>query len=145
MKRKWLLVIGSLAIVGIIGAILIYVFVYNKPHPDYAEADPDFRITATELFTEFQNNTTTANDNYNGKIVAVRGELSSVETTELQTIAVFAIDEGMFGDEGIRMSMLPEYSDQVSQYTPGSNIVIKGFCSGYNGTDVILEHCSIEE
>lgn len=145
MKRKWILIIGSLAIVGIIAAILIYVFVYNKPHPDYAEAEPEFRITATELYNDFRDNAMVANGKYNGKILAVEGSLSSVENTDEQTIAVFAIEEGLFGDEGIRMVMLPEYADRVAQYTPGSTIVVKGFCSGYNATDVILEHCSVVE
>ncbi len=145
MNKKWILVLGSLTIVGIIAAILIYVFVYNKPHPDYIKAKTDFSISATELFVEFQSDTQAANEKYNGKVLAVKGSLSSVETTDMQTIAVFAIEEGLFGDEGIRMSMLTEYSDKVSQYTPGGEITIKGYCSGYNETDVIMEHCSIIE
>lgn len=143
MKKKWLLILSSLAIVGITAAILTYVFVYNKPHPDYIKANPDFRIVASDLFMEFQSDALTANEKYNGKVLALIGSLSSVETTDTQTIAVFAIEEGLFGDAGIRMSMLTEYSDRVSQLTPGSKITIKGFCSGYNETDVIMEHCSI--
>ncbi len=143
MKKRWILLAGSLAIVGIIAAILIYVFVYNKPHPDYLKADSDYSITAADLFVEFQSDAQAANKKYNGKILAVKGSLDSVETTENQTIAVFAIEEGLFGDEGIRMSMLPESSTQLTQITPGSEIVIKGYCTGFNETDVIMEHCSI--
>ncbi len=145
MKKKWLLILSSLSIVGVISAILIYVFVYNKPHPDYIKSNPDFSILASDLFMEFQSDALIANEKYNGKVLALIGSLSSVETTDTQTIAVFAIGEGLFGDEGIRMSMLPEYSDKIQQYTPGSEIAIKGFCSGYNETDVIMEHCSIIE
>jgi len=47
----------------------------------------------------------------------------------------------MFGNEGVRVSMLQ--NEQLSEITTGQNITLKGFCTGYNQTDVVLEHGSI--
>lgn len=143
MKRKWVMALGILFVIGVIAAVLIYIFVYNKPQPDYAKKDPDITVTAAELFGQFRENPSQASTKYTGKVLAVKGELSSVENTDSQIIGVFALDEGMFGEEGIRFAFIPEYSDEVIETPPGSSITIKGFCTGYNDTDVIMEHCSI--
>ncbi len=143
MKKKWLLIIGSMAIIGIIAAILVYVFVYNKQQPDYSIADPDYTLSAIVLFEEFKANPVTAGAKYNGKVLALQGNLNSVERTDSLTIAVFAIEEGMFGDEGIRFAFIPNYADNILSTPPETSVTIKGFCTGFNDTDVIMEHCSI--
>lgn len=143
MKRSWILVLGLVTLFAIITAALIYFFVYNKPQPDYFKATPDFELNSQDLFREFKENPSEASAKYNGKVIAVKGELSAVETTDSSTIGVFAIDEGMFGDEGLRFSFIPEHSGQLISTPPGSTIVIKGYCTGFNETDVIFEHCSI--
>lgn len=143
MKKKWMLIIGSMAILGIIAAILVYCFVYNKQQPDYAVADPDYTLSGTVLFEEFKADPIAAGEKYNGKVLALQGILNSVEITDSLTIAVFAIEEGMFGDEGIRFAFIPKYADEISSTPPQTQVTIKGFCTGFNDTDVIMEHCSL--
>lgn len=143
MKKKWLLIIGSMAIIGIIAAILVYVFVYNKQQPDYSTADPDYTLSAIVLFEEFKANPVAAGAKYNGKVLALQGNLNSVERTDSLTIAVFAIEDGMFGDEGIRFAFIPMYADEILSTPPETLVTIKGFCTGFNDTDVIMEHCSL--
>jgi len=138
-----MLIIGSLAILGIIAAILVYFFVYNKQQPDYAVADPDYTLSGTELFEAFKADPVAAGEKYNGKVLALQGILNSVERTDSLTIAVFAIEEGMFGDEGIRFAFIPKYADEILSTPPQTQVTIKGFCTGFNDTDVIMEHCSL--
>lgn len=143
MKRKLLTVVFLMAVIGIIAAVLIYIFVYNKPQPDFAKAKPDYSLKAAELFSEFKTDANASNARYGGKVVAVSGNLSGIEITDSLTVAIFALQEGMFGDEGIRCALIPAYADEVSIITPGTEITLKGYCTGFNDTDVILEHCSL--
>jgi len=78
------------------------------------------------------------------KVIVISGLVSHLESPENMTIAVFALEQGIFGDEGIRCTMLPNHSENILLYA-GKEIKIKGYCAGYNDTDVILEKCSIVE
>ncbi|MBU1369723.1 MAG: OB-fold putative lipoprotein [Bacteroidetes bacterium] len=142
--KKWIKVLLVLAIIGLAGATYMYVFVYNKSHPDYANLKPDFETNAEALFVAFKNNPHDAASTYNGKIIRLSGKLNKVEKNEDQTIAYFILDEGMFGNEGVRISLLPEEANKLVPSDTGKSISIKGFCTGYNDSDVILEHGSLD-
>lgn len=132
-------VVGVLAILGILGLAYGWFFIYNKPHTDYEEAKPEVVLSAEECYQNFTNE---SNANL-GKILQLNGVPTSVETQDSLVIVVFAFNEGMFGEEGIRCTMLPGHSEAALALTTAKAISIKGKCQGYNGTDVILEHCSI--
>ena len=100
-------------------------------------------LTAEELYHTFVTDRVASGEKFNGKMVAISGILNHVEATDSMTIGVFVFDHGMFGDEGIRCIMLEKYKEDQKKFQAGNNITIKGFCSGYNNTDVILEYCSI--
>ena len=142
--NKWLKIFIWLIIIGIIGAGLGYKFIYNKPHKDYEKASVDFTLSGFELFSEYKNSNQSANQKYNGKVIEISGIVNSIDRPESMTIAVFTLEEGVFGDEGIRCTMLPNYAENLSSYL-GKKIKIKGYCTGYNETDVIFEKCSIVE
>jgi len=141
--NKWLKIIIVLAVIGIIAAGLGYKFIYNKPHTNYEKAKPDYSLTCNNLF-EFYRTGTTAEQKYNGKVLLVSGTLNKIESVDSLTVAIFVLDEGMFGDEGIRMTMLPNHSANIKSYL-NKTVAIKGYCTGYNDTDIIMEKCSIVE
>lgn len=145
MKKKWILIAGGLAVLGLIAGLLIYFFVYNKPHQDYSKARPEFEMEAFALFEAFRNDPQATSTLYNGKVIAITGELSAVENADGLTIAVFEISDGMFGSEGIRCTLLPESAEKITGLADGTKVTIKGLCTGYNETDIILEHCSLVE
>lgn len=140
--KTWLKILIILVVLGIIAAGLTYKYVYNKPHRDYEKAKPDQIVTSEQLFNDYRNNLQTAREKYTGKVVQLTGLMKSVETPDSLTIGVFSLDQGMFGDEGIRCTMLPKYAGRLMEMA-GQKITIKGYCTGYNDTDVILEKCSI--
>lgn len=142
--KKTFKIIGLLALAGVVGAILMYQFVYNKPHPDYEKEVALYTLPAEEIFQEFESNPKEANSKYTGKMIQVTGELDKVEQTDSLTIGVFVLSEGMFGDEGIRCTMLPKYAKQLKGVKLPIDIRIKGLCTGYNDTDIIMEHCSMK-
>ncbi len=142
MKNKFVKIGLAVVIVGLIGAFAVYHFVYNKPHKDYTKEEPAYSLKAETLFNEFVNDTQKANEKYTGKVLQISGRPNKVENTDSTLVLVFAFEEGMFGDEGIRCHMLPEYQSTDDLNLAG-DMNLKGFCTGYNDTDVILEHCSV--
>ncbi|MBE0638075.1 MAG: hypothetical protein IH598_06130 [Bacteroidales bacterium] len=141
--KTWIKVIGTLVIVGLIALFVVYKFFYNKPHPDFENQKADFSVVASDLFQSYKDDNITAVERFNGKLLEVTGVLTKIDTPDDLTVAVFEFDEGMFGPEGVRITMLPEYAQPLINLGIGKEITIKGFCTGYNETDVILEKGSI--
>jgi hypothetical protein len=143
--KKWLKIILVLAVIGIIAALLVYKFVINKPHPDYATMKPEATINAAELYKQYKENKVLADSLFTGKLIEVSEILAKTEETDTTVIAVFVFSQGDFGDEGLRCVFLPSFKEKAKQLKTGNKVKIKGFCTGYNDTDVVLEQCSLVE
>ena len=141
--KKWLKILGGLFVLGVIAALLVYFFVYNKPHPDWLELKPVYTLSAAELYGQFESASEVANEKYSGKILLIEGIYDHIERVDSLVIAVFVFNQGVFGDEGVRCTMLQAQNKLAANIFEGNSIKIKGFCSGYNDTDVILEKCSL--
>jgi hypothetical protein len=141
--NRWAKIISALLILGILGGVFGYFFVYNKPHTDYEKADAEFRFTSEQLFSQYLSDRATAELQYNGKVIEVTGRVTSVENPDSLTVVVFALSQGMFGDEGLRCTMLGNHRKKANTLRKDSLVTIKGYVTGYNDTDVILEKCSI--
>lgn len=142
MKKVIIIVLALLVLAGA-AAFVVYKYVYNKPHPDYAKEKAEVFIAAKRLWVDYSMNKNIADTNYTGKIIEVTGSIMRVETVEDRVIVVFAFRRGDFGDEGIRVTMLPEFNQAAKGINPFKNVKIKGFCTGYNDQDVIMENGSI--
>jgi len=141
--KTWIKIILGLALLGACAVFLIFHFVINKPHPDFKKMKPDYSLNAGAFYNEFKTSKDNAHKLYNGKVIEITGKLARVETADTLTIAVFVFNRGMFGDEGIRCTMLNSYSAETKKLKPDGIIRVKGYCTGYNETDVIMEHCSL--
>ncbi len=138
---KKIIKIGIYAgVVVLLAAAYVWIFVYNKPHRDFEKAKPDIVESARQCYQNFKTNPKAAEG---GKVLEIFGIPSKIEHTDSLVVVVFAFQKGMFGDEGIRCTVLPGYRKEASRLSLHDTLYIKGFCSGYNGTDVILEDCSI--
>lgn len=135
----------ALLILGIIFGISMYVFVYNKPHPDYEKATPFKKMTAAELFDFYRQQRQEADAELTGKVLEISGNVDKVEIHGDDIVVVFVFDDGDFGPEGVRCTMLPVARQATLQLITGDYITLKGYCTGYNETDVILEKCSFTE
>lgn len=141
--KKWLKILAILAVIGLIAAFLVYKYVYNKPHTDYAAAKPDYILPAQDLYNAFKNHPEASAKLYNGKVIQIQGELARTESTDSLVVLVFSFNQGMFGDEGIRGTMIRKLNEEGKKLVPAGNVTIKGYCTGFNDTDVILEQCSV--
>ena len=141
--NKYIKIFLVLVGVGILAAMYIWFFVYNKPHRDYASAEPDRYVDAESLYYDFRQDKTLGDSLYTGLVLQISGALDKVEDLDSTAIAVFVFEQGLFGDEGIRCVFIPGYHTALRDYSPGDKILIKGYCTGYNETDVIIEKASI--
>jgi hypothetical protein len=144
MKRKNILKAAIvLFVIGIISAGMVYKFVINKPHTNFEKARPAYIVSASDLFDSYRSDRVTAEKKYNGQVVLLSGKINRIETSDDLVTGVFIFDQGMFGEEGVRCTMLPNHSSGLKSIPEGSDVQLKGYLTGYNDTDVILEQCSI--
>lgn len=142
MKKILLIAIILLIIVGVSGFV-VYKYVYNKPHIDYVEAKTDVQIVAKRLWLDYSMNKDLADPKYTGKVIEISGTIMNLEQAGEDIIVIFAFKRGDFGDEGIRVKMLPQYAEAAKGINPFKSVTIKGICNGYNGQDVLMESGSI--
>jgi hypothetical protein len=140
--KTFLKTILTLFAILLIAGLSFYFFVYNKPHVDYLKSEIEVEIQATELFSEYVSNPLAAAKKYNGKVILVSGSVNLIEQSDELVIAVMVFDDGFFGPEGVRFSLLEKQEEKIKIDKP---ISLKGFCTGYTGSDVILEHVSVFE
>jgi hypothetical protein len=141
--KKLLIILLILLAVGAAAAFLVYKYYYNKPQPNYEVAKPQLVIEAKRLWTDFSMNKEIADKKYTGKVLQIDGIIMRVEKVNEMIIVVFAYRKGDFGDEGIRVTMLPQFNQAALAIDPFKPVKIKGLCTGYNDTDVIMEDGSI--
>ncbi len=139
MKIFWRILL-ALGIIVVLVIAYFLVFVYFKPHVDYLKADVEIEITGEQLYYEFVSDPLQAAQTYNGKVLLVEGIIDEIEEPEDMTIAVMVYEDGFFGREGIRFTML---EGQEGYLFTGRLIQVKGYCTGFTGADVILEHASV--
>ena len=141
--KKWKIFLITTLSIGIIAGIYVWFFMVNKPHRDIEQALPDYTETAENLYAHYANGLNTETKNYDGAVIQFSGKVTKIESVDSLKILVFVFNEGVFGDEGIRCTLLPWHNKNIPDLIPDQPITIKGFCSGYNGTDIILQQCSI--
>lgn len=130
-------------ILGLIAAALVFKFVWNKPHRDYEKAKAAFTLLAADLFEEYRTDRPKAESTFNGQVVQLNGRLDRIEQSDSMMVGVFVFDQGMFGDEGVRCTMLANHESSLLNLAEGAEVRIKGYVTGFNDTDVILEKCSV--
>jgi hypothetical protein len=140
--KKLITILLVLIILGLIGGVAVYFYI-NKPQKDYEKSNPDFVIAAKTLYINYKDEKVKSQKEYDGKLIQIKGSIKKVELNDSKAIVVFVFEQGDFGDEGIRCTMLPKFNKEIQDYKSGDFLVIKGYCTGYNDTDVIFDKCSL--
>lgn len=139
MKIFWRIILALGIIIALVVAYFL-VFVYFKPHVNYLKAEVDIEIAGEQLYREFVDDPLQAAKTYNGKVLLVEGVVENIDYLDDMTIAVMIYDDGFFGKEGIRFTLL---EGQEKYLLTGRLNRLKGYCTGFTGADVILEHASV--
>ncbi len=142
---KKLLKIGLiLAGLGLIAAALVWKFYVNKPHDDIEKATPAYSLATEQIWKEFTTDSQKSSSLYNNKVIELSGKVNRVNSNDSLVSVVFDMEvDSMFGNKSISCEMLQKYNDEAKTIAPGTLIKIKGFCTGYDETDIKLNKCSI--
>ncbi|MFK8005643.1 MAG: hypothetical protein AB8H03_04700 [Saprospiraceae bacterium] len=132
--KKYLKYILLLAVIG--GAFGFYM--YNKPHQNMTKAVAEMQLSATQLFTDFEDDETQANTKYLDKIVEVSGVVKEISKDENGMTSI-TLESGsdMFGVI-CQMDNLTEHGR--TSFKEGEKIKMKGICTGVL-MDVVLVRC----
>jgi hypothetical protein len=141
--KKMYKIIAAILVIGILGAAYGWFFVYNKPHENYSKIEPVAKLEAKVCFDAFAENSPETAD-WLGQVIQISGTVNEFEQADSLSILVFVQNEDeMFGSSGIRCSMIPDFSEQAAKLKLPTQISIKGYCTGFNGSDLIIEQCVI--
>lgn len=120
-----ILVVGFLAIAGF-GLYMVFF----KPHRS-VDDEQAIRLTAVQLFNDFESDEAGANTRYLDKAVEVTGQVADITTDmERHRVVTLGTDDILFG---VRCTLTENQPDIQT----GDTIRVKGICKGYL-SDVII-------
>jgi hypothetical protein len=119
---------------------------YTREVKDLSKVKAQVRIHAAGLISAFEKNEPGANALYLGKVIAVKGKVKTVEKDDKEYYSVILGEENNMSS--VRCSMDPAHREDVAALAAGSQITVKGACTGFNadeliGSDVILNRCVV--
>ena len=142
--NKWLKIIAILAVIGVIAAGLVWKFYINKPHADIENMMPDYTLSTQQLWKQYNTELKLSDSLYTGKVIEITGNLSKIDKVDSTVYLVFVMEpDPDFGDKTIRCEMLAKYSEEAAAVMVKAPLKVKGYCSGYDQTDIKFSKCSI--
>ena len=123
-------------VIVLFGVICIYIFF--KPEKNLLKLKPDYKLTAIELFNEYSIDEEAANKIFLGKVIQVSGTIREINTEDSIYITVILETEDIFS--GVNCVLNDKYASKQKEIIIGSEVTIKGECSG-KLIDVVLNNC----
>ncbi len=144
---------GSLLIVMVLAAIAAGVYtcrVFNRKNPDVSKQKPAYEVQATDLIKEFNENDSSANKKYLGKIVSVKGQIKKIDHDEEGYYTIVLGDST--GLSSVLCAMDTTQKVDAANLNKVSSVKVKGFFiafekdeTGLLGSDVKLNRCIVEK
>jgi tRNA_anti-like len=130
----------ALLALGTIGGGTAYYY-WTKPLESMATQKADLSIPAAQIFNAFKTDETAANAQYNGKIVAVSGNVLESKTVDGVTKITLAAGAD---DATILCEFDPNTQHKRTAFNVGEAVTIKGECTGADAIDgaVNLARCA---
>ncbi len=134
LLRVRIIIVAALLIIG----LALAMFLYNKPHAELQNKTADFSLTATDLFADFDRDEAAANAKYLDKIIQISGIIDEkIPSADGGMTLLIKDAEKMFG---VNCAFLPEASAELEQLQTGTQVSLKGICTGML-LDVNLSRC----
>jgi hypothetical protein len=138
MKVKLAITAGIVILLIICAAVGWHL--YNKPHTGVGDIEPDVRMSASDLFNDFQRDEAIANKKYLSKVIEVTGTVSEVENVNGSQIILLS-SAGDMG--GVSCQLANDRQNKKIEVKKSTKITVKGKCSGYL-MDVNLVDCVLK-
>lgn len=113
----------AVLIISLAGSFIVAYFMWNKPRRK-VENEKGIEITSTQLVKEYQANEAEANKKYLDKAIEVAGVVAAVkDNQEGRSTITLASDDAFTG-------VFCTLKEKPAKVTSGSQVIIKGICSG---------------
>ncbi|MBK7964600.1 MAG: hypothetical protein IPK10_04400 [Bacteroidetes bacterium] len=132
-KLGWTLLL-LLVIAGLLGY-----YMYNMPVESLENVKPIANLSADSIFQLYEQDEIKANELYLDKVISVTGKIQSVLSDTSGLSVNLQTSSGLFG---VTCKLDAEHLD-VSQFTEGQMVQVKGLCTGYL-MDVVLIRCVVQ-
>jgi hypothetical protein len=142
-----------LLIVLVLAAIIAGVYTcreFNRKNPDLSKVKSAYELKASDLIKEFDENDSSANKKYLGKIVTVKGQLKRVDQDAEGYYTIILGDTA--GQSSIICTMDTTYKMDAANLKPISSVSVKGYFIGFEkdetgllGSDVKLNRCVLDK
>lgn len=139
MKKIYKYLLALLAI-GVVVILIVWQVVFKKSDSSVKNSKAEYEIEASQIINQFETNEEIANTQYLGKVIVVSGTLESFKETP-NDISLYIKQETDLS--GILCSFDKSAID-ITKLQTGSQIKIKGICTGYL-IDVVMNKCVLAE
>lgn len=124
-KRRWIIA-GTVVLLA--GFALYGYFQYQRTNQDLRDTRADQTVDAATLIREFAGDDTLSDMKYRKRILAVRGIVKSVDTSN-NAVSVILGDSAQSASIRISMDTLDQ---EISTIHKGMPVTIKGILNGYS-------------
>jgi RecG-like helicase len=142
MMKQWKKILTALLVIAL-AAVAYGYYLYNKKPADVRKQSADYELTAEALLADYNKDETAANLKYLDKVIAVKGKVAEVKLDTASRQATVILDTGD-PMAAVTCSFYEEETAAVRLLSPGTQVIIKGKCTG-KLMDVVLNKCSIEK
>jgi hypothetical protein len=118
---------------------------YNRKSIDLSDTKAAYSLSAKELISEFSVADTASNTKYLSKVVAISGDIRSIDSSNNGAFTIVLSDTN--SQTSIRCSMDSLEIKNLMQLKTGMNVSVKGIYTGFNaddmglGADILFNKC----
>lgn len=128
MKPRYLLFV---ILIGIVIAAAVGLSMYFKAHDDVNKMKADFKVEASSLIAEFEQQEEEATAKYSEKVLEISGNLASKNQLPNGTTLLLLEDEMQGISCQLDSSWVSANRSVIESLKEGSPIIVKGVCKGY--------------
>ncbi len=126
----------------ILCSVGIYIYKeYNRKPVSLDDLPAVVNINADTLISQFALNEAEANKKYLGKVISVKGFINKIDNQQDTLLTILLGDS--LSSSSVSCLMDTGYIKLKKVFTPGTQITIKGICTGYL-MDVELNRCVVQ-
>lgn len=107
-----------------------------------AERDPEARVAARVLFSDYEENEVAADQKFKGKTILVTGQVDDIKKDLMNSMYVTLTGDGVFGH--VQCYFAQAHEAQLAGLRKGMTVSIKGRCDG-KMMNVLMRGCTLEK
>ncbi|MEO6167926.1 MAG: hypothetical protein ABIO46_14055 [Chitinophagales bacterium] len=111
----------------------------NRPTATLAGTTADFSVKSPVIYSQFNEDEESANQQYLGKVIEVSGTVQDLKVEENGELTITLKGDEMFG---VSCKMTGNGDKIAQKIKKGDGVTVKGICSG-KLMDVVLVNCSL--